>query len=311
MPTNLTAKQIMRRELVTLKPDTPAMDGIYRLIQENISGAPVVGADGQYLGIFSEKCSFQALANLVEGVAESHQHIPQVHEFMNRNVITLRPETPVFDAIEYLLQKRISGAPVVDSENRYLGTFSEKTAMQVIINAVYEGVPGSNVQRYMNIDRNRLIDRNASLRDASQIFLQTPYRRLPVLNNEKLEGQVSRRDVLRTEYEVTSAAVEKVVASHREQNLLSPFQSGSIGQFMDLHAITRCPDSDLLTLAETFLNSPYRRLPILEGQRLIGQISRRDLLAEALKLIAPDSGKKGAKPLYLSSVTDEVPRSLQ
>lgn len=311
LTTNLTAKQIMRRELVTLKPEAPAMDGIFRLIQENISGAPVVSSDGEYLGIFSEKCSFQALANLVEGVAESHQHIPRVHEFMNRNVIALSPEMPVFDAIEYLLQKRISGAPVVDTDHRYLGTFSEKTAMQVIINAIYEGVPGSDVRRYMNIDRNRLIDRDASLRDASQVFLQTPYRRLPVLQDEKLEGQVSRRDVLRAEYQVTSESVDKVVSAHREQNLLVPFQSGSVEQYMDIHALTRGPDTDLLTLSETFLNSPYRRLPVLEGKRLLGQISRRDLLAAAIKLIAPSANKKGANPLYLSSVTENVPRSLQ
>lgn len=311
MPKDLTARQIMRSELVTLAPDNPALDAIYGLIENNISGAPVVDPAGQYLGVFSEKCSFQAMANMVEGVAESHQHIPRVHEFMNRRVICLPPEMPVFDAIEYLLQHRISGAPVVDPSNRYLGIFSEKTAMQVVINAVYENVPGSEVQRYMNVDRNRLLDRDADLRRASQIFLQTPYRRLPVLLGDKLEGQVSRRDVLRAEYQITSDAIGKVVAAHSDRGQADPFKSRTVRQFIDTHAITKHPDTDLLTLAEAFLNSPYRRIPIVQDNRLVGQISRRDLLGEAIKLLTPPLQKETVKPLYLSSVAESIPPSLQ
>jgi len=311
MSKDISARQIMRTELVTLSPSIPALDAIFSLIQGNISGAPVVGERGKYLGVFSEKCSFQAMANMVDGVAESHHHIPRVHEFMNRRVICLPPDMPVFDAIDYLLQHRISGAPVVDSATRYLGIFSEKTAMQVVVNAIYENVPGSEVHRYMNIDRNRLIDREADLRQASQIFLQTPYRRLPVLLGDKLEGQVSRRDVLRAEYQVTSAAVDKIIATHSDQGQKEPFKSKTVEHFMDTYALTKHPETDLLALAEAFLNSPYRRIPIVQDNQLVGQISRRDLLAEAIKLLSPTKQRESVKPLYLSSVTETIPHGLQ
>ena len=54
---------------------------------------------------------------------------------MVRKLVTLTPESDVFEAIGQLLKNRISGAPVVDPEGNFLGIFSEKTSMQVLISA--------------------------------------------------------------------------------------------------------------------------------------------------------------------------------
>jgi CBS domain-containing protein len=312
MPYFVSAGEFMRSDLITLRPEASVLDGVFRLLEQNISGAPVVDTNQRYLGVFSEKCCFEALTNLVAGAARCEQPVPKVEEFMNRRVVTLSPQDEVFDAIDKLLKNQISGAPVVDSQDRYHGIFSEKTAMQVIIGAIYERVPGGEVFRYTNLDRNRLIGRELSLYDAAQRFLQTAYRRLPVLDGERLLGQVSRRDVLRSEYQLALSMGDRIVAACGDDQEMARFRTGTIGDFMDRHAITKTPKSDLLCIAETFLNSPYRRLPIVENDRLVGQISRRDLLAVASRLIRPASSveMEGAKTLYLSSVTDTIPPSL-
>lgn len=305
----ISASQFMRGDLITLRPETPVLDGVFRLLEQNISGAPVVDANREYLGVFSEKCCFDALTNLVEAAAGCGLHVPKVDEFMNRKVITLSPEDEVFEAIDRLLQNQISGAPVVGSDGNYLGIFSEKTAMQVIIGAIYDKVPGGEVARFTNLDRNRLIDVDASLYDAAQRFLQTPYRRLPVLAGDKLRGQVSRRDVLRSEYQLALTFGDKIVAASGHDASVSQFRTGTIRDFMDRHALTKSPHTDLLGIAEAFINSPYRRLPIVDNGRLVGQISRRDLLAVASRLIRPKptNESNGARPLYLSSVSDTIP----
>jgi CBS domain-containing protein len=305
----ISAREFMRSDLITLRPGTPVLDGVFRLLEQNISGAPVVEENQKYLGVFSEKCCFEALTNLVDGAGCCGLHVPKVEEFMNRRVITLTPEDEVFDAIDRLLKHHISGAPVVDAQGKYQGIFSEKTAMQVIIGAVYERVPGGEVARYTDLDRNRLIEANASLYDAAQRFLQTPYRRLPVLEDEKLIGQVSRRDVLRSEYQLALSVGDKIVAALPHDESIAQFRTGTIGDFMDCHALTKTPQTDLLGVAEAFLNSPYRRLPVVENGRLVGQISRRDLLSVASRLIRPAAAAElsGAKPLYLSSVSDTIP----
>ncbi len=302
-----TAQEIMREKLITLKPEMPVLDGIYRLLQNQISGAPVVDKGGNYLGVFSEKCCLSALVGWVDDAADYGRHVPSVKEFMNQKIITLSPHDNVFESIDKLLAHRISGAPVLDDQSgNYLGVFSEKTAMQVVMGGLYESIPGSQVSRYMNLDRNRLLDSDQNLHDTITIFLHTPYRRLPVLHGEKLAGQVSRRDVIRSEYLIASQLAEQLPQTRQHDGPQEKMEPRLIGDFLDRHALTKTLAVDMLEIAESFLNSPYRRIPIVENGKLLGQISRRDLLALAVKRLVPKENHI-QKPLYLSAVTDTIP----
>ena len=71
--------------------------------------------------------------------------------------------------------------------------------------------------------------------------------------------------------------------------------------FIETEAPTIAEDADLLTIARTFLRTTTRRLPVLRGGRLVGQISRRDVIGCAHKLMAV-SREKGSDLLYLSSI---------
>lgn len=117
-------------------------------------------------------------------------------DFMIRKVVTLSPEMDVLDAIRKLLKGRISGAPVVDGSGKYLGVFSEKCCMQVLLDATYEGLPTNQLEPFIDRDA-QTISPDTQLLSIAQVFLLTPYRRLPVIDEEgKVLGQVSRRDVL-------------------------------------------------------------------------------------------------------------------
>lgn len=117
-------------------------------------------------------------------------------DFMIKKLITLRPDMDVMDAVRMLLKNRISGAPVVDGDGKYLGVFSEKSSMHVLLDAAYEGLPTTEVQAFMSTDA-QTITPDTQLLSIAQVFLLTNYRRLPVLDEDRrLLGQVSRRDVL-------------------------------------------------------------------------------------------------------------------
>ena len=116
-------------------------------------------------------------------------------DFMVTRLVTLRPEMDVLDAVRLLLKHRISGAPVVEA-NQYLGVFSEKCSMQVLLDAAYEQLPTNYVRAFMDTDA-QTIRPDTDLLSIAQVFLLTPYRRLPVVVDGELLGQVSRRDVLR------------------------------------------------------------------------------------------------------------------
>lgn len=304
------ARDFMRRKLVTLTTDTEVLDGVSLLLRDNISGAPVIDADNNYLGVFSEKCCMNAMTEVVEAAAACGLRMVAAREFMKSELFTLSPGVDVFDAIDQVLSRRISGAPVVDDNKKFLGIFSEKTAMRVLVAAVHDQFPGTNVGSYMNIDRNRIIDDEDTLIEVAHKFQETPYRRLPILHGERLAGQVSRRDVIRAEHALAVEARRMVKKGVADDRLKEAIKTSNVGEWMDTNALTTNPETDLLSIAMMFLNSPYRRLPIVERGKLVGQVSRRDLLEAAAELLRPKPKKHQAKSLYLSPLSDSAPPSL-
>lgn len=139
-------------------------------------------------------------------------------DFMTTRLTTLNPDMDVFDAIEVLLKKKISGAPVVDKDRNLVGVFSEASSMKVLVDAAYDGLP------------------------TNQIFA-----------------------------------------------------------FMDPHPVTITPETQLFSIIQSMINNNRRRLPVLEGTKLVGQISRRDIMREASKVLRK-KGDKDSTLLYLSAL---------
>jgi len=115
---------------------------------------------------------------------------------MVTKLVTLLPEMDVLEAVRLLLKYRISGAPVVDSDGLFLGVFSEKCSMHVILDAAYDQLPTNEVRAFMDGEA-QTISPDTDMLSIAQVFLLTSYRRLPVLEEGRLVGQVSRRDVMR------------------------------------------------------------------------------------------------------------------
>ena len=53
---------------------------------------------------------------------------------------------------------------------------------------------------------------------------------------------------------------------------------GAVSRFMTKTVATVEPETDLFSVADTFLKHNYRRMPVIKGKKLVGQISRRDVL---------------------------------
>lgn len=86
--------------------------------------------------------------------------------------------------------------------------------------------------------------------------------------------------------------------------------SSNLMQFVDVDPPTIEAETDLLTIAQTFLDASCRRLPVLNEEGcLLGQISRRDLLrAVRSQMQRNTTNHSGAVGLYLSAVIDNDDR---
>jgi len=119
-----------------------------------------------------------------------------VRDYMAGHLVTFKPDMDVMDAIHRLVKHRIAGAPVVDDKGDLVGMLSELDCMKVALNAGYYGDWGGPVADYMSTSVES-VDAEMNIVDLAQKFLDSGFRRFPVLRNNRLVGQISRRDALR------------------------------------------------------------------------------------------------------------------
>lgn len=118
-----------------------------------------------------------------------------VKKYMTANLVTFSPDMDVLKAIHLLLERGISGAPVVDKRGNIVGMLSERDCIKVLLQASYHEERGGKVSEFMTPNV-KTVDMDASLLDVARMFLNAPFKRYPVVRDNVLVGQISRRDVL-------------------------------------------------------------------------------------------------------------------
>jgi CBS domain-containing protein len=119
-----------------------------------------------------------------------------VKDYMAASLVTFKPDMDVLQAIHQLMENGISGAPVVDNLGNIVGILSEKDCLKVALEASYNEGYGGTVSDYMSPNV-ITIDADSSVLDVARMFLEAQYKRYPVVSDNRLVGQISRRDVLR------------------------------------------------------------------------------------------------------------------
>jgi len=119
-----------------------------------------------------------------------------VKKYMSASMITFSPKMDVLRAITKLRKKRISGAPVVDKIGNLVGILSEKDCLKIALTASYYSESAGKVADYMH-PIVKTVDADASIVEVASMFIQDGYRFYPVLEDNRLVGQITRRDVLK------------------------------------------------------------------------------------------------------------------
>lgn len=130
-------------------------------------------------------------------------------DYMTRSVATLSPDTNLLEAVQMLLERRISGAPVLDSHGNLVGILSEKDCLRAALNATYYGDLGGLVADHMQRDVATIAD-DTPIFEVTRLFINSHFRRYPVVHGHRLVGTISRRDVLRALSEMSQVEGHQV-----------------------------------------------------------------------------------------------------
>ncbi len=122
----------------------------------------------------------------------------KVKDYMSTNLITFKPEQSVQEVVEALIKHKISGGPVVNNRHELVGIISEGDCLKQLSESRYYNMPlqHDNVEKRMVKDV-ETIDGNMDVFDAANKFLNSKRRRFPIVENGKLVGQISQKDILK------------------------------------------------------------------------------------------------------------------
>ncbi|MBA6156133.1 CBS domain-containing protein [Tenacibaculum sp. S7007] len=129
---------------------------------------------------------------------EKKSELILVSDYMTKNLITFKENQPIEDVIDSLIKNKISGGPVINDKNELIGIISEGDCMKQISESRYYNLPmdTNNTVGKAMIKQVETIDGNMNILDAVNKFLESKRRRFPIVDNGKLVGQISQKDVL-------------------------------------------------------------------------------------------------------------------
>ena len=138
-------------------------------------------------------------------VRKSLQNI-LVKDYMSKEVITFHKSDSIFEVKRILLEKKISGAPVINKSGKLIGIISETDLMKQIVDSRYYNMPMSKttISKYMteNVDS---ISPNETIFDAAEKFLRLKRKRFPVIVSNKILGIISRVDIIAAALNIRSS----------------------------------------------------------------------------------------------------------
>jgi acetoin utilization protein AcuB len=135
----------MSKPVISIHPNASLEDAQKLMIAEKVSRLPVLDKKGKLVGILSEKQIHRYMPS--EATTLDAWEIKgvlgriQVEKVMTRDVITVTPDTPIEEAARIMVDKEISGIPVV-SEDRVVGIIAETDLFKTFLEVMGARQPG-------------------------------------------------------------------------------------------------------------------------------------------------------------------------
>ena len=119
-----------------------------------------------------------------------------LRDYMLPNPVKVRADDNVLDAMQVIIDNKISGVCVVDDEANLVGILSELDCLRAVLGAVYNNSGIGNVSDHMATDNLVVAHPNEDIVDVAQDMLLKNKRRRPVVEDGKLIGQITCRQLL-------------------------------------------------------------------------------------------------------------------
>ncbi len=118
--------------------------------------------------------------------------MPYVRDIMKKEIIVGKLNDSIQHISRILMEKKISNIPIVNAKGKLAGIVSEKDIIKAMESEDFMKIKAKDIMT-TNVFS---VKENDCLEYVSKVFIEHPYRRLPVTRNKKIVGTVTREDII-------------------------------------------------------------------------------------------------------------------
>ena len=307
-PAHLTVADVMTRQVVSVRPDTPVAEIVALLIDRALRSAPVVDAENRVIGIITDgdlltrgatelplalqrELSLAERAATIETLA-AHPHTAA--DLMTPNPVTLRETTPLTEAAAVMADRGLKRIPVVDAQQRLVGMVSRSDLLATVAEGLRQrpatpirqpdGAP-KTVGEIMITDV-PTVQPDTPLAETLDRLLETDKRRVIVVDGERrvvgiiTDGDVMRRAAKRVRPGALRALAAWFGGGARPPGLEVAAEGRTAADVMTSPVVTLPTDAPIADAVRLMMAHKIKRIPIIDADgRLVGMVGRAGVLA--------------------------------
>ena len=261
-------KNLMSEDLITVDKDQNLTDALKLFRKHNVSRLPVVN-NKELVGIISERDIANKLgSSKYESMPASRLHISSV---MVKDVITVPQSMQLGDVAKLMLDEGIGSVPVMD-DDKMVGIVSKADFVTLAVGIAFDKV---SVKEIMSKD---LIAVSSTERivHARRQMIESHVGRLPVVDDGKLVGMITSKDLMRAFIEFRKSVPEKYQKSQIKDLLVEDIMS------KNPTFVSR--DMSITEISNIIMETGYNGLPVVEDDKVVGIITQTDILRLIEKL---------------------------
>jgi CBS domain-containing protein len=222
--TGKTAQDIMSHPVTMIQEDSSLRDAVKIMIKQHLKRLPVVNGVGVLTGIISRIDVFQIISKQApkwNALREQNvvvNSIQPVKTVLQRELLTVHPDTNIPEVIEKVISNEIQRIAVVDDGEKFLGLISDADILPIvsghpgffdlIISKLTFTEKGRQIKEIIQHARAKtaielmhknitVIQEDTSIEEAIKIMTDRSLKRLPVVDvNGIYKGMISRDSVL-------------------------------------------------------------------------------------------------------------------
>jgi len=119
-----------------------------------------------------------------------------LRDYMLLHPVKVKADANMMEAMKVIIDNKISGLCVVDDADNLVGILSELDCLRAALGATYNKTSVGKVSEYMATDNLVVAHPEEDIVDVAQDMLTKNKRRRPVVENGKLIGQITCRQLL-------------------------------------------------------------------------------------------------------------------